>query len=186
MSQVIAEFIAESPLATARRLADRDLKRAATAADLAWLHAHPLMWLRALQCISREIENHIAKDRAGVAHLKPGAGHSPTREWLAAKAEVDARTGRRLHYQQLVQRRAEEVKAILGPEPAAGYVSVGDLIALMTELSLMADEGDLAAAADKAMYWAKVWASKARRPAPAAVGDADPLRTAREEAADGR
>ena len=155
-------FLAESPLRTARRYADMDLKGAAQSGDIAWLHANPLMWLRALIRISRDIEVHIAKDRAGIAHLKPsGTGRTPP-EWLAAKAGHDARTKGRMHFQQIVKTRIEEVKAILGPEPATGFLSVGDLIEVMEEIAEMADEGDLAAAADKARYHARLWAKRTK------------------------
>lgn len=159
-------FLAESPLKTARRYADMELKRQARPPEIEWLYAHPLMWLRALTRIGRDIENHIAKDRASIVHLKPKDGVAAGPEYLTAKAAVDMRAGSRLHVAQLAKNRIEEVKAILGPEPAIGYVSIGHLIGLMLELAEMADEGDLAAASDKARFYAKEWAARAKRGQP--------------------
>lgn len=148
-------FITESPLRTARRYVDRSLRSASAPTEIAWLHANPIMWLRALQGIRNDINYHIGKDRAHLARLKPRPGEQPTAAYTEAKAETDSRTASRLHVIQIVERQINEVKALIGPEPLPPYVILGDLIAAFTDIAMLADAGDLAAAADKAMFHAK-------------------------------
>lgn len=149
------DFIAESGLRRARRYVDAELLGKSEPADLAWLHHNPLLWLRALQCIRLETQNHIAKQRASIDHLKPASGKDPSQEYLDAKREVESKTTSRLHFIQLVERHIEEVKAIIGPQPFPRWLIVGDLIATFTEIAVLADSGELEAAADKANWHAK-------------------------------
>lgn len=162
---VTPQFLAVSPLRTARRHAEADLRDVILPASLTWLHDRPLLWLRALQRLERDAQTRTAKDRARVAHLKPVDGGQATAEYLLAKRELQARTAARLHWMAKVVERIEDVKALIGPQPAVGYLSVGDVVAALTEVAEMADEGDLAAAADTALFWAKRWAEQAKREA---------------------
>lgn len=155
-------FLARSPLIRARDYANRELKGRATDTEVTWLYEHPLLWLRALTSIRRDVQYHIAKDRAGLAQVRPRGVQTCPPEYLVAKAEFDERTMVRTHVLQLVENRADEVKALLGPEPAVGHVSIGELIGMFEEIAVMADEGDLAAAADKARYQAKRIARRAK------------------------
>lgn len=157
------EFIAASPLRDARRCAAAELHGNATPSDVASLYAQPLLWLRALQRIRRDVETHIGKDRSSIAHLAPGQGENASSAYLEALNEVRARSAKRLHFKQIVETRIEEVKALLGPESAVGFMTVGDLIEIMSDISMLADEGDLAAAADKANFWAKRWTERVKR-----------------------
>lgn len=160
-------FLAESPMKTARRMAEADLGNRATAAEVQWLHANPLLWLRALVRIARDVENTIAKSHLALAALKPPAGVHPEPEYLEAKRAIDDRTLGRLHFKNIVDRRIEEVKAILGPGPI-DRLMLGDLVEVFVSISTLADAGDLESAADKALFWAKRLAGKPtkRQPAP--------------------
>ncbi len=148
-------FLRESPLATARRYVDRSLRGANSPAEIAWLHANPLMWLRALQGVHRDIQYHVGKDRAHLERLKPKPGEQPSPAYIDAKAELETRAAARLHVMQIAERRIAEVKALIGPGPLPPYLTVGDLIEVFTDIAMLADGGDLAAAADKAMFHAK-------------------------------
>lgn len=151
-------FQEASPYKMARRYVDAELADRATAQQIAWLYEHPMLWLRALQAVVREVESHLAKSRASLARIKPPPGTAENAEYMAAKNEVDTRSVSRIHVLNLAKGRVEEVKALLGPESAAmGHLSMGDLIAIMTDIAGLADEGDLANAADKAMFWARKW-----------------------------
>jgi hypothetical protein len=155
-------FLRELPLVTARRYADAELSRKATPDQLAWLHAHPLLWLRALTQVRRDVESHIAKARAGIAHLKPVGGSTARREameaWLAARREVEAESLRRLHFRRLVDKRADEVKSLIGSNPF--NLSVGDAVDIMLKLAELAREGDMEAVIDMATHLAKRWAKE--------------------------
>lgn len=148
-------FITESPLRTARRYVDRSLRNASAPAEIAWLHANPLMWLRALQGVHRDIQYHIGKDRAYVGRLKPKPGEQPSPTYLEAKTEMETRSAARLHIFQIVERQIADVKALIGPGPLPPYLTLGDLIEVFTDIAMLADAGDLVAAADKAMFHAK-------------------------------
>lgn len=148
-------FITESPLRTARRYVDAELRGTARPADIAWLHANPLMWLRALQHVARDVQNHTAKRRTNLAQLKPKPGEAPSVAYIEAKQEFETQNVARLHFAALVERRIDEVKAVIAPGPVPFYVTLGDLIEAFTDIATLADENDLAAAADKAMFHAK-------------------------------
>jgi hypothetical protein len=153
-------FLRELPLVTARRYADAELSRKATPDQLAWLHAHPLLWLRALTQVRRDVENHIAKARAGIAHLKPAQGGPLAGEqmqaWSIARREVETESLRRLHFIRVVDKRKEEVKSLIGSNPFD--LSVGDAVDIMLKLAELAREDDMEAVIDMATHLAKRWA----------------------------
>lgn len=149
------EFIQESGLRRARRYVDADLRKEASTAELEWLYKNPLLWLRALQLVRYETHLHIAKDKRNLEPLKPMPGETPSNEFLLARRELEDKSRNRIHFLQLVNRHIEEVKALVGPQPIREWLIVGDLIAAFSEIAILADSGELEAAADKANYHAK-------------------------------
>ncbi|MFG3710816.1 hypothetical protein [Micromonospora sp. NPDC047730] len=158
MTTASPRFLAESRVRTARRYAEADIRGIARPAEVAWLYENPLMWLRALHRMHLDVQNRIAQDRKDLSQLKPGPGERVTSDYLNAKRDFDARARRRLHFQRLVEGRMDEVKALIDPRPIGPYLIIGDLVDAFTEISEMADAGDLAAAADKALYHARTLA----------------------------
>lgn len=152
-------FIKASPLREVREAADADIVHRATTQQVQLLYENPLLWLRALLQIRRQIQNHIAKDRRQLGARKPSPGEIATAEYLAAKAGMDERTARRLHVIELVNGRLEDVKVILGPTPPDPMI-VGDVIEAFTDIAQLADGGELESAADKAWHWAKRLSSR--------------------------
>lgn len=152
-------FRFESPLITARRYAEKEIHGEATNGQIQWLHENILLWLRALVRIRQEVESHIAKDRIDLAPLKPPAGRHPDQRYLDAKAECDKRTQKRLHFMQIVERRAEEVKAHLG---SANRVMLGDIIEAFLDIEVLIQNEDHYDAASKASHWADMLAGNDR------------------------
>lgn len=156
-------FRFESPLTTARRMAEQEIYGKASHSELAWLHEHVPLWLRALVRIRHEVESHIAKDRIDLAPLKPPAGKNADQKYLDAKAEFDKRTQRRLHFMQIVERRTEEVKAMLGP---LDKLMLGDIIEAFLDIEVLIQNEEHFDAASKASFWADMLAgnSPLKRP----------------------
>ena len=156
-----SEFIRVAPLAQARRYADMELHGAARPDQIRWLHEHPLLWLRALTGIKRDVESHIGNDRMSVSGMKPAPGGNPT-AWLAVKAELDGRTLRRQHFLIRVRARLDEVCSLLGSEPAAGHWLIGEVVAVLTNIEAALEDDDVRAATDIAHHHAKRWAAQLR------------------------
>lgn len=154
----VPTFVSASPLIEARRIADMELRGTATGHQVAWLHRNLPLWLRALRHIKFDIEAEVAKDRLDLEPLKPPAGGLPGDKYLAAKAQVAARTRARLDFTRAVDRRADEVKAKLGPQPAVGWMSAADMVDILVSIAASATAGDLDDAAAQANYWADRWA----------------------------
>ncbi len=161
-------FLEETLLAKAKRYANDDLRGIATMDQMTWLRANPLLWLRGLSQMERIINNSIAKTRLDLARLKPGLGEAASGEYLKLKAEVGETTQKRLHFKGKVEERMEEVKSILGPDKI-DRVMVGDLIQAFLSISYSADTGELEAAADQAMFWAKALATRSSKEREAAA-----------------
>lgn len=149
-----ATFVKQAPLWNARRLADADLKQTITPAELSWLHANPLLWLRALVAIRTDIEAHITKDRLSLAALKPPSGTNPSPEYLAAKHESARRTVSRMHVHSRVVNRLAEVKSIYGEE-LKNLLPLGDVIVAFTTIADLLKVDDLDQAAAIAEAWIK-------------------------------
>lgn len=155
------EFIRIAPLAQARRYADHELHGAATPGQIRWLHEHPLLWLRALTGVRRDVEHHIGQDRMSVSGMKPAPGGDPT-EWMAVKAELDGRTLRRQHFLARVKVRLDEVCSLIGAEPAAGHWLVGEVVAVLVTIEAALEDDDVRSATDIAHHHAKRWAAQLR------------------------
>lgn len=149
-----SKWTQESPLATARRYAEADIGKRATSTETKWLYEHPLLWLRVLTVIKAEVEAHIAKSRRDLVDLKPPAGVNPSQEYLRAKAEVDKRAQKRLHFTQLLNSRTEEVKALLGVHPL-DRLMMSDIVEVLMDIAELAEAGDMAGVVDKADFWAE-------------------------------
>lgn len=147
-------FLKASPLREVRDACDADLLNTATASQVQLLYDNPLLWLKALTTVRRQIQNHIAKDRKHLAPRRPAAGETQSQEYLQAKFELDRRTAHRLHVIEKVDIRSQEVKALLGPGPLSRMM-VGDVVEVLVDIAQLADGGDLESAADKAWFWAK-------------------------------
>lgn len=149
------QFIERSALRTAREYANREVHGDARPDQVRWLHEHPTLWLRALYRIKRDTTTHIGQDRAKLTPLKPRPGQDPSPEYMELKAAVTERSSGRLNFMRRVEERMDEVAALIDPRPVPGYWSIGQLISHFLEIAELADAGDLAAAADKALHQAK-------------------------------
>jgi len=150
----------ESPIVRARRYSNLHLRGKARPAEVQWLRAYPLLWLRVLVMTSQDVESHMGKDRLSLTAIKPkpGDGRQST-EWLAAKAEHDARHTERLRFLGKVKHHIEEVKSLIGTDSVTGPGAqmIGDVVEAWVKLAEMIEEGDYSAARDFANFWAKRW-----------------------------
>lgn len=153
-------FLRESPLVTARRYVDAELAGKVATAHLTWLHEHPLMWLRALIQVKKDVQTHIAKARADIAHLKPTQGVSTTREqahdWSIVRRRVETESLNRLHFIRIVEKRIDEVNALIGTEPF-DRTTTGEAVNAMLTLAQLASEDDMEAVINMAHACARRW-----------------------------
>jgi len=144
----------ESLLIRARFLAEAELKYKATIEEQRWLHEHPLLWLRVLIQLQTTVESHIAKDRLTLSSMKPARGEQASQRYLDEKIASDERIARRIHFINLVKRRKNEVIVLCGPNPVP---LLGDVIAVMTKIMMLIDNGNSASARDFAHTCVQKW-----------------------------
>lgn len=144
-------FRAIPPLRIARNYTDLEIRQQATASQVQWLYDNPLLWLRALQQIKRDIDNHIAKDRTNLSHLKPGKGETVSNDYLAAKRRHDQSTTGRLHFTRRVEARIEEVASLVNPLPM-GREMAGDTIKFLIKVVALAEDDDIEAVKRALLY----------------------------------
>jgi hypothetical protein len=127
-----------SPRARAHVLADAELRARATVDEVAWLHAHPLLWLRVLRHFQSEVQEHIARERRAVKEFRreelarAGEAGQPSEEYFRLAAEAARRNEGRMHFESKLKRRIADVEVLCGDQvdmPLAGEV-VGALVAI--------------------------------------------------------
>lgn len=136
--------VEEPPLTTARRYADYDLKKTAGPAETEWLHANPVLWLRALDLIVDEIGMSISTDNLGLSAVKPPSGLHASPEYLAAKWEVDKKTHGRRHVQKIAHARRMEVRSLIGATNALDTAIAGDVVDEWAQVLRAAKKDDFA------------------------------------------
>lgn len=152
-----------TPLEYARRLTDAELRAGAAVDEIAWLHAHPLLWLRALTRTVADVELHIGKDRLRLKALRAqemaagaergNAQPPPSAEYLALAAEVHERHGRRQHFLQKAARRLDDVQSLCGADVETPLI--GEVVGALAGIAEMAARG--APYTDihrRALFWA--------------------------------
>jgi hypothetical protein len=142
-------FIAEPPLRTARRLADRELRDRAAAADVRWLHRHPVWWLRALVDAERDINDRVSRARAELPPI-PASGENQ-QAYIVAKVAFDEWAKTSLRAKRRIERRKADVISLFGVDHAT---SPGDLVRVFHEITAALDDDDITAARDLALFWA--------------------------------
>lgn len=146
------EFMKASSYATARRLANREIRDEATSSEVQWLYDHPVQWLRALLRMHIDIKNQIAKSKTNLNAIAPRDGTNPPQAYLEARsAWLKTRTGR-IHVQGIVENKMEEVKALLGSDHFSAQLTVGDLVGIFAEFVEMVDDDDVEHIRAKAQY----------------------------------
>jgi hypothetical protein len=151
-------FIAEPPLATARRRAERDMAGRARPGEVRWLHDNPVWWLRALCAMERNVNHKLSELHNGLR-----SGEAPrTAQEHAEHARRRALYGESIkplqRYKRKVEHRKAEVISLFGRQ---GPVP-GDLVRVFTEIALMIDEDDTQGVRDLALYWADTLGKKSR------------------------
>lgn len=89
-----------------------------TVGELRWLRDHPVDWLMTARFMRARAQAHTAQQRLALSKLtvaNPVTGR-PTREYLAAKAEVDRLNGRRIAWMAKLNEQIAEAKHLLGWE----------------------------------------------------------------------
>ncbi len=157
------QITVDTPYNIARRYAEADLRADATTAETCWLHAHPLIWLRILTSIRREVETHIAKDKRSLSEHKPAA-YEDQSVWLRVKADYDSRARSRLHFLQKVKTRAEEVKSLISVEAAVDRMLVADVVEDLLDVAALAEQGDLDSIRQKSHALAAKWVDRYASP----------------------
>lgn len=121
----------ESPLVYARALTVAELRDEVTGKERRWLNHHPLLWMRALVCLQRETESHIAESRARLRATSPPPGE-------------DDRIARKLTFLRKVKRRKAEVVVLCGPEGATPIV--GDILHTLAKIDDLLRTADVTGA----------------------------------------
>lgn len=141
-------------MATARRWADREIRGEASPGELEWLHAHPVLWYRALHGMWLETNAHSLKLRADLEAMKGEREQygmaSP--EYMRAKREYAKKQQGREHFKQKVARRKAEVVAMMGGGAIDKRIT-GDLVAALADIVWCIDDGDLESARRIATLW---------------------------------
>jgi hypothetical protein len=151
----------ESPLGHARRLADKEIRKTATLAELQWLLENPVLWIRGLNHIKDDIQFRMAQRRADLIRAKPQQGVKVTQKEVEMyKASCDAfilDNQKRVDFMHRVDRKLEEVKLLFGTERM--YVP-GDFIAVLAKIVQLAEDDDIEAVKSAALYYAEQWAKE--------------------------
>lgn len=152
----------ESPLVRARALAGAELRQQAGVTDVAWLHAHPLLWLRALQQMATDTRAHIDRDQAALAaaqaadradRTSAGRPHAePAEAVRRLESEVRAKESARRHFLIKVKQRQAEVRALFAER--ADAPTVGEVVQALVAIADLARRGETDNVADKALHWA--------------------------------
>jgi len=146
---VQVEFDLAPPTQRLRPLVDADIHSTATPAQVMELKKREnlVTWIRVLNTIEHEIEEHIAKSRLSIAALKPSGGRAPSTAYLAAKRRVDERTTARLHVLGHVRAKRAEVASLIS---AAGLTphTLGTVIDALVTLEDLIDGGYYQSASD--------------------------------------
>lgn len=138
-----------------RALADAELTCTTTPEELIYLKENPLLWLRALTQILRDVETHIAEDKRRLVGLRPKPGQPPSAAYLEKKSVLDQRAKRRIHFYNLVKRRISEVTVLLGDQSAVPLI--GEVIHAMLRIETLADQGEYDSVAALARTCAEKW-----------------------------
>lgn len=136
-----------TPMAVAMELAARDVKGLGLSSDeLAWLHDHPVTWVRALGTLKRQTEAHISKEKASVAAWKPTPGQRPTADYVRAKQAADQANLPRLHFRDKCVLRLAEVKSLVGFD-RVHLLNDADTVEQLQSVLLMLEDGQAEKAA---------------------------------------
>ena len=137
-------FIKVSPLVLARRYAELELRGKVSVFELKWLHNNLIMWLRVLTVMQAELCLHNAKENATIQKLKPKDGfEEPSLEYMNTKVRLAKTRQARLHFLEIVERRKEEVKALIGSASLISRMTIGDIIGLLLDLDELVKSNDL-------------------------------------------
>jgi hypothetical protein len=77
-----------SDYVVARRYMDYEIRGNATAEELAWLHEHPIEWLRALRVAAQDVQNHLTRANADLYSDPRKPTPTATAEVQAAWSEI--------------------------------------------------------------------------------------------------
>lgn len=143
------KFQALPPLRTARSYAEKEVIDKALPTEIAWLYEHPILWLRALQQIRKEVQNHLCKARLNLNAKRtfPVMG-APPPEYLEYKQQQAGLQLKQRHFLRLVERRLEDVTTLLGTDKP---VSNADYVRALLSLAQLIDDEDVQAAHDLAL-----------------------------------
>lgn len=141
-------------LVLTRNSLDRD-RPPLSPAEMAWLFAHPTVWLRAVQVIRRDVDRHSREANEKLKELR-GPGAPLPDGYAEAKAVYDRGKRARARFMTILDGYAEEVKAIVGPHA----LHSGDVIDTMTHVAELIDDGDHDAALDLLLTAIEKWSDQ--------------------------
>lgn len=148
----------QSVLYRAKALTRKSLDRDAvplSPADMAWLIARPTVWLRAVQIIKHDTERLARDATAAIKALRGGNGAPVPEGWAEAKADYDRIKKARSTFLAILSAYAEEVKTIAGPQA----LHAGDVIAVLTDVAEILDDGDTDAGLDLLLSVIEKWSN---------------------------
>lgn len=149
------EFLKASDFATAKRYVTKDLRGVASSSEIVWLHGHPLIWLRVLSRMILDVKGHIAKSKIELESLKPAAGVNADQAYLDRRKEWIAKRTTRIHFQDILENKAEEVKAIIGSDHFSAKITVADLVSVFLGFIELVEDDEVHVIQVKAEYWVR-------------------------------
>jgi hypothetical protein len=142
-------FIAEPPLARARRYAERDIAKRAWPGDTRWLHDNPVWWLRALCAMERDVNHKLFELHSALRGVTPRTA-AEHREYGRRRSLYDESIKPFQRYKRKIGQRKAEVVSLFNP----GQIVTGDIVRVLTEIAVMIDEDDTQGVRDLALFWA--------------------------------
>lgn len=139
-------FDERSEYTLARRYMNYEIRGEANAEELAWLHDHLVLWLRALKAAGHDTQHHIRRARADLAAdpRKPaGDATAETHvQWKRIKAEASRIEAPRRAFLAKVRDRLETVRGLL-PADAVSLEMVNVLVPRLLDIELLIRDGEL-------------------------------------------
>jgi hypothetical protein len=151
-----------SPLGLARRAADKELRGLETLEEHKYLTDNPILWLRALNHLRNDVQHRTQLKRVDLLKVKPSpnATHQQQQQYVKARYRTDLENAKRAEFTRRIDRKLEEVKLFFGTERM--YV-LGDFINVLALIAQFADDDDINAAKDTALFYAEQWAKDYRK-----------------------
>jgi ribosome-binding protein aMBF1 (putative translation factor) len=130
----------------ARRYMDYEIRGQANQDEVAWLHAHPVQWLRALKAAKQDTRWHMSRARQDLSADPRKPTGDATSQVHARWAEISAEAQRiriaRQTFLNKVDERVAVIRELLPPDPLPdSHINV--LVAQLLDIELVLRAGEV-------------------------------------------